>query len=191
MRHVFEPGVEVTIAGFTVASSTAAGGQHNVVPNRGREQETLLKRDANQRAQRLTIDRGDVVAVDRNRSRIGVDHPDEEVVDGRLPRSGRSDERHGFARCDFEGHTVQHLDTALARVHADTLAHLVRRRCPIGEGDVVEPDAHGAVAVGRHHPGAIDFVGFVEHLVNPADRHHRPRQFLQEEPEDAHRHRQQ
>ena len=99
----------------------------DVLGDREREQEGLLEDDRDLLADAAQADLAQVVAVDRDAARPGVDEPGHEAREGALARPRRAHERHGLARARLEPDAPQHRPAGLVAeddaLHADMAAH--------------------------------------------------------------------
>ena len=96
--------------------------ERDVVAHGAREEERLLRHDAELAAERLDGHVAQVEAVDAHAPRGRVVEARDELGDGRLPRAGRPDERHRLAGVDVEVDVAQHRDRGVVpERHADEL----------------------------------------------------------------------
>src|SRR4029450_3036695 len=97
--------------------------ERDVLRDRAREQESLLRHDAELSPERRLGDRAEIVAVDRDPSRTGIVEAGEQLRDRRLSCARVADERDGRSRRNGEVEVVQHV-----------------REVAVAEADALEPD---------------------------------------------------
>ena len=153
----------------------------DVVPDGAVEEIGLLADVADGLSERAAIDGGDVLAVNPDRSRVGIVEPQQELENGRFPRPGRADECERIAALDGEIEIRQH---RVLLVVAE--AHVVVLDAPLAHDEVV-----GATVVFQrlgfvHQPedplgGGLRPLVHIDYL---AELRHRPDKLLGEEDED-------
>jgi hypothetical protein len=141
---------------FDLLLGRARSPERDVLAHRAREEETLLRDDAELAAQALLRDRAEVVAVDGDVALARVVEAREELRDRGLPRARMPHERDRRPGRDVQLDAVQNLDAPA-----------------VAEADVLEVDVpldHGEILGVRR---VQDFRLFVEHLGDLVQRRDR------------------
>src|SRR6266581_7082307 len=128
-------------------------GESDVLPNGRSEQVGFLRDDADLPAQRPELEVGQVTPVEQDPPGRGRIHAEEEVREGRLPRTGASGDAQLLARLDLE---------------RDFLHHRGCQR-PIGERDALGPYLPGEAMSGYYLlpfllPGRVQHVADALHV---------------------------
>ena len=147
--------------------TTQLAGEVHVGAQRVGEKERLLEHQCHGLTQRGRIEFGDVDPPDLHRPRGGIHESHCEFAQGRLARPGGPHECHHLTGGHAEREVVEHPGPVRP-----------------GEPDVIEPQRHRARRDRRTDPG-LRSRGDRQDPVDAPRGHHRPGQFLQEEPDDA------